>query len=194
MRGVDIELTKARLLSLNPTPALSIVKRGLAPTLIVGQFGTAALFSYRGWSIDVKRDAAPGWWRVDVKPPKGSGRAESTALATSFDGGVCWAKIHVDLSDVIDTIRPANNSFHLVFFWQFLYQIAQLQMYDYGSTNRKSVARRLENELKTLRQDSPLAAAWWDGLDPYSRLGIIDDRLQAAYCLYGSDWKNWPLT
>lgn len=191
---VDLEHETSLLRRGNPLPALPIVKRGVAPTLVVGQFGTSALFTYRGWSIEVKRSHQHGWWNVDVAPPRGSGRATTTMLATSFDGGLCAAKIHVDLSNVIDTIQPSSDSFHLVFFWQLLYQIAQRQMYDYGKTDRKSAARRLETELPQLRQDRPMAAAWWDNLDLGSRIGIIDDRLQAAYCLYGTDWRNWPLS
>jgi hypothetical protein len=142
--------------------------------------------------MEVRRPSLDRWSDVTVTPPPGVGKAAVTIPAKTYDGAVCAGKIKIDLDYSLETIEPGGDSHYLLYFWQLLYRIAERQMKDYGRTSRANVARRLETELPDLRRERPHAVAWWTALEPRTRVQFIDDRLEAAYCTFGHDWRDWP--
>ena len=183
---------KVNLLAYNPAVAdvLPVIKRGQAPELLWGTVGRRAMYRYRGYDIEILQNI-PELWDVNIESRTTPRKVYLSSR--TYDGAVCLGKITVDVHEALD---KSQYSYELAQVWQKLGELAHDQ-----ATRRKilptrsTVARALQEELELARQAGqqiPPRWQWFDSLPLRERVRLIDDKLEALYCAYGTDLRNWP--
>ena len=180
-----------------PKQILPVIKRGMVPQLILGQYGRTAVYMYRGWEIVVEPSTTRGLpWEVTAQQMLPGTPGLEHGLATTFDGAVCTGKILVDL-ELTRRRLPYDAETALIRVWQQVYLHAVNLAFAGYLPTRDIVASQMETEFRAIRRGQRQgigreAVKWFDGLSLPIRVSLIDDRLELAICMYGTDPKHWP--
>jgi len=191
---------KRRLLDWNPPPPFPVLKRDMHPMMILGQVGTQAVFKYRGWELEVKKNV-PELWDVDLIPPSpANGRPGEYLSSPTFDGAICAGKITVDFWETFISL-PDEEARLFRGVWRELQTFMRTEMAAHRDDptkvrrpSRAGIARRVEVRDEYLRHTGRprVVYEWWNSLPLQQRVRMIDDVMTYELCMYGDDPRRWP--